>query len=172
MRPSLFLLAEGFLGSDTRGGVSSFFVAAVLSPADPASLRFCFVDFTVAGALRFAQGLENVVLCYDQACKYFVNFRQRMETHFPGLEGLENITFLVNKAHIRGHNEGCWIQFNPNYRKGSGRADAEGGERNWSVLNLNASTTREMSKGHRRDALNDHLNWSNFRKLLGMGKSL
>lgn len=126
----------------------------------------------MAGSMENTESLEHLVLSYDQACKYSVKFAGRMEAEFPHLRGqFDKFGYLVNKAHLPNHIEDCVLLFNPNWTKGSGRGDGEANERIWSVQNANASTTREMSSGHRRDALNDHLNWWNFMKLIRLGEA-
>lgn len=134
--------------------------------------RYIFVDWAMAGSLENTEELQKVVLSYDQACKYSILFRARMEQRFPHLRGqFDKFQYLVNKAHLPNHIEECVLMFNPNYTEGSGREDGEENERIWSVQNANASTTREMSSGHRRDALNDALNWWNFVKAMRIGNS-
>lgn len=125
----------------------------------------------MAGALKNTDELEVVVLSYDQCCKYSIHFEERMEKQFPHLKGsFVKMTYLVNKAHLIGHNPDCQVLFNPNYTEGSGRGDGESNERNWGILNANAVTTKEMTPGHRRDALNDCLNYHNWLKAINLGK--
>lgn len=132
-----------------------------------------FVDWAMAGSLKNTEVLQSIVLSYDQACQYSVHFAGRMETRFPELKGqFVKFKYVVNKAHLPGHIDDCVQLFNPNYIEGSGRFDGEANERIWSVQNANASTTREMSSGHRRDALNDHMNWWNFMKLVHISESM
>lgn len=61
--------------------------------------------------------------------------------------------------------------FAPNYIPGAGRVDGEILETLWAPLIKVASSTRAMSKAHRQEILDDHMNDSNWKKLVKMGMS-
>ena len=50
--------------------------------------------------------------------------------------------------------------------------DGEAAERIWSILNVLAARTREMSPGHRHDVINHFYNDMNLRRLQGIGETL
>jgi hypothetical protein len=53
---------------------------------------------------------------------------------------------------------------------GSGHVDGEILETLWSQLNLISGSTRGMSTSHRQEVLDDHMNDSNWKKLVKIGK--
>ncbi|KIJ26119.1 hypothetical protein M422DRAFT_85161, partial [Sphaerobolus stellatus SS14] len=97
-------------------------------------------------------GLKRIVISYDIACKYNINFKRRI-THrdWPlvtqrKLRDLKNIkiTWLIPKFHLAVHIEGCADKFSFNWVKDVGRTYGENVESNWPSLNVLATSVREM----------------------------
>ncbi|KIJ38797.1 hypothetical protein M422DRAFT_90045, partial [Sphaerobolus stellatus SS14] len=111
-----------------------------------------------------------IVVSYDVACKYNLNF-EKCITHQDcplvtkrELRQLQKIklTWLVPKFHLAAHVEGCADKYSFNWTKNVGRTCGENVESNWLSLNGLATSVREMGFGSRRDAITDamlHHNW-------------
>ena len=112
-----------------------------------------------------------VVVSYDIACQWGINFRRRCERYGPPLDpfarGME-FTYLVPKFHLPAHILQCQVTHSFNFHPGVGRTDGEAVERGWADSNGLAYSTREMGPGSRRDTLDDHfaaVNWTKVSKL-------
>lgn len=125
--------------------------------------------------VAYASGLRYIVITYDIACKYGLNFRLRCCNDNPNIaliptpNGELYIAFCVNKFHQESHEETCKIRNALNYTKYVGRTDGEGVERIWSKTNYLKYSTREMSHGNRRETLTQHFNDWNWQKTVGIG---
>jgi hypothetical protein len=72
--------------------------------------------------------------------------------------------------HVHGHIAECFPRYYPAFIPGTGDVDGEILETLWSHLNLISGSTRGMSAAHRREVLDDHMNDSNWKKLVGIGE--
>ncbi|KIL55356.1 hypothetical protein M378DRAFT_182256 [Amanita muscaria Koide BX008] len=131
----------------------------------------------------FYSGLKNtsirrMVISYDIACQWSINFKTRMKTCFPetwlvndtsDMTTNVNLRFLVPKFHLPAHVEKCHQDFSFNYMPMVGRTDGEGPERGWSRINDLSNSTREMGPGSRQDTIEDNMNDSNWKKVTTMG---
>jgi hypothetical protein len=82
------------------------------------------------------------------------------------------VVFLVPKFHLPAHTEKCQKQFSFNLTPHVGRTDGEAPERGWANSNPLSSSTKEMGPGSRRDTLDDHFGDWNYKKVIGLGKSI
>lgn len=73
------------------------------------------------------------------------------------------------KLHAESHGWKCQPAFSLNYAKGVGRWEAEGHERGWESLNHMATSTAEMGPNHRREVLDDAIQYHNFKKIMNLG---
>ena len=116
---------------------------------------------------------RNILMSYDIACQWGINFKTRMATKFPPDWSINNgqtkVKMLVPKFHLPAHIEKCQRDFSFNYTKYVGRTDGEAPERGWSKINGLAASAREMGPGSRRDLLEDHMGDSNWKKVVGIG---
>lgn len=135
------------------------------------SNRFSHVDYALHAALQAHADLDFIVISYDVACQYNKHVWERFSTQWPELEVLKDkVSFLVPKMHLMAHKGNCQYTQSFNFTKHVGRTDGEQTERNWSIGNANAGSTREMNAGHRHDTLNDHNNSFNFGKVRTIGE--
>lgn len=142
------------------------------------ALRYRPVDVAFAGPLNesYRQGLRYFVITYDIACKYGVNFPIRCYNQdptaalIPTPDGPINVSFCVNKFHQESHDQNCCTKNALNYTKFVGRTCGEGVETIWAKLNWLRYSTREMTKGGRREILSEHFNDWNWQKIIGIGK--
>lgn len=116
--------------------------------------------------------VREVLLSYDVACQWRINFAQRL----PGLPPrirfplpTDAIRYGVPKFHLPPHERKCQSPHSLNYKPGVGETDGESIERNWASLNGAAGSTKEMGPGSRHDTLDDHCGHANWRKLVNLG---
>ncbi|KAG6809653.1 hypothetical protein H0H92_015320 [Tricholoma furcatifolium] len=119
---------------------------------------------------------SDVLICYDIACQYGINFFTRIQSDtFPEkwkFSKVPRVQFKVPKFHLPPHKHECHGPFSLNYTAGVGRTDGEGVERNWSWLNGVAPSTSQMGPGARHDTLDDFMGFYNYRKTVELGDTL
>lgn len=116
--------------------------------------------------------LHSIIISYDIACQWSVNFLKRMSAPTMPLAlripAQTVIKYFVPKFHLPAHEPKCHAPFSFNFARGVGRTDGEGIERNWSVLNGIAPSVSMMGPGGRWDTLDDFCNYSNWRKTVNL----
>jgi hypothetical protein len=129
------------------------------------------MDYIVFSALRDFK-LRELGLSYDIACQWGQKLPQRLKHLPPDLQldvNQVSIRYLIPKFHLPCHKLECQSSFSFNFRPGVGRTDGEGIERDWSIMNVAANSTKEMGEGCRHDTLDDYWGDWNYRKFLGFG---
>jgi hypothetical protein len=130
------------------------------------------MDYSFCQAVAHtAAGIQRVLLMYDIACQYCINLVERVKRS-PYLslpEGLE-IMKGIGVWHVHGHVSKCFPRYYPAFMSGTGHVDGEVLETLWAHLNLISGSTRGMATSHRQEVLDDHMNDSNWKKLVGMGQ--
>ncbi|KAJ7622438.1 hypothetical protein FB45DRAFT_1091417 [Roridomyces roridus] len=120
--------------------------------------------------------LVRLIVSYDIACQWHINIWSRMSTYDTEIQmdggAIQYISFLVSKFHLPAHIEACNLLFSFNLTPHVGQTDGEAPERNWANTNPLAGSTMQMGPGARRDALNAHFNDSNWKRIVGFGRSL
>lgn len=134
-------------------------------------LRYCNIDWILLNAL-LGLYLLLLILSYDIACQYKINFQKRMlelPSHLQLSESM-SIRYGIPKCHCPAHKLECQAPHSLNLMCGVGRTDGEGIERSWSELNGIANSTKEMGPGSRHDTLDDHMGHHNWRKYADLGE--
>lgn len=133
------------------------------------------MDYALSEAINHSntKGLTEVLLIYDIMCQYYVHHKKRMNDS-PFLTIDEQIMILraIGLFHVHGHQDSCFPRFAPTFIRGAGQVDGEILETLWSVLNHVAPQARGASLAHRAEILDNHMNDSNWKKLIKMGMSL
>lgn len=113
----------------------------------------------------------RVILYYDIICQFWKNFWKRFKGN-PYLHYPDDVEILraIGLFHVHGHIDSCYARYAPSFIEGAGQIDGEVLETLWAVLNMIHSSIRRMSTSHRREVLDDHMNDSNWKKLVGMGE--
>lgn len=116
------------------------------------------------------RAIIRALLIYDIMCQWWKNFRRRVE-HSPYLSVPEGLTLLrgIGDFHVRGHVAECFPRYALVFMEGIGIVDGEIVETLWSVLNETSRSSRGATLAHRSEILDDHMNHSNWKKLIGMG---
>lgn len=127
-------------------------------------------------ALKIFGSRADTMLSYNIACQWEINIRRRVADdkfldHLKiGLLVGRELRFVIPKYHFWGHTGKDHNKYSLNLVPGVGRANGEEIEQNWWRHDATAASTREMGPGSRHNTLEDHFQWSNFSKLVGLGE--
>lgn len=129
------------------------------------------VDFAFLKALSTTNttNIQMTMLIYDIACQYIVHFNDRVGPQLP--DGL-TVDSAIGLMHVHGHKDECFFRFATSFIPGAAIVAGEILESLWSVLNTVSPMTRTATLAHRSEILDDHMNDSNWKKLLNMRKSM
>jgi Kyakuja-Dileera-Zisupton transposase len=133
------------------------------------------VDYSVCNALNFnSHGLHESIVVYDVYCQYGVHFEDRLEdvSEYLSLDPEMKIFGAIGKFHLADHVDSCYSKWTLNFMKGAGHIDGEIMETLWSGMNKVSGAARSMGKAHRQETLDDYMRDSNWKKTVGIGKSL
>jgi hypothetical protein len=131
------------------------------------------IDFCLSEALKYnMEGIKQALLSYDLMCQYWKNLEKRFQGN-PHLMFPQAVEFLraIGLFHVHGHVDHCYARYAPTFIPGAGMVDGEVLETLWAALNKIADSTRSQSTAHRRETLDDHMNDSNWKKLVGLSES-
>ena len=119
------------------------------------------------------RGIKCALLAYDVFCQWIVNFLLRVDQSlFLSIpEGL-NIIGVIGDFHVRGHIDDCLPRYTLAYVPGSGVIAGKILETLWAVLNKTSQSAKGAMMVHQNEILDDHMNHSNWKKLIGMRKYL
>ncbi|KAK7455801.1 hypothetical protein VKT23_010833 [Stygiomarasmius scandens] len=134
--------------------------------------RFFNMDFAFLSALMFTAFTllllgGDILLSYDIMCTYIKNLFARLSSYPPRLKPpltKDHFVGVIPKFHLPGHVLDCGLNYNFNYTRYSGRTHGESIEQSWSDSNSLAGSTKVMGPGSRRDVLDDHFGFQNWKK--------
>ena len=82
------------------------------------------------------------------------------------------ITGAVGKWHLAAHIPECFPKFTLNFVEGAGEVEGEILETLWSDMDEVAPMAQAMSVAHHQEVVDDHMNDSNWRKMIRTGEYL
>ncbi|KAK7439555.1 hypothetical protein VKT23_017483 [Stygiomarasmius scandens] len=134
--------------------------------------RFFNMDYSFLSALMFTAFAllllgGDVLLSYDIMCTYIRYLFTRISSYPAQLKPpltKEHFVGVIPKFHLPGHILDCGLNFNFNYTRYSRRTHGETIEQSWSSSNALAGSTKVMGPGSRRDVLDDHFGFQNWKK--------
>ena len=131
------------------------------------------IDYAVCQSLMNIPPDQRVITIYDVACQWSIHFQKRIEGS-PYLEIPQGISLVpaVGKWHLGAHVTECFPKYSLNFVDGIGQIDGEILETLWWPIDKVAGITRAMSKAHRQEVLDDNMYNSNWKKWVGIGRSL
>ncbi|KAJ7747596.1 hypothetical protein B0H14DRAFT_3097001 [Mycena olivaceomarginata] len=129
--------------------------------------RFANIDYIFGSILRHKDPRLCKIISYDIVCQWWKFLLERM-ANLPPLA----LPVVILKMHIHAHTLGCQVKFLLNLVPGSGQTDGEGIECPWASISAITSSTRVSGPGARHDALDDHWNFWNWLKTIGLRKCL
>jgi hypothetical protein len=126
------------------------------------------MDYCFSEAMKYnMDGIQRSIWLYDIMCQFWKNLKKRFEgnpyLHFPDTV---EIVRGIGLFHVHGHKDECYPRFAPTFIPGAGMVDGEVLETLWSVLNGIADSIRSQSTAHHQETLDDHMNDSNWKKLI------
>ncbi|KAH7919749.1 hypothetical protein BV22DRAFT_1022428, partial [Leucogyrophana mollusca] len=132
------------------------------------------IDYSICNALKFrSEGITKALIIYDVSCQWIIHFLDRV-AQSPYLSVPEKMAIFaaVGKFHLSAHKLQCFARFSLNFIEGAGQIDGEILETLWAPFNKISPTARSMSQAHRREVYDDHMRDSNWKKLVGIVKTL
>lgn len=78
----------------------------------------------------------------------------------------------IGKFHLADHADSCFCKWTLNFIEGAGHIDGEIMETLWAPMNKVSAAARSMSKAHRQETLDNYIRDANWKKLVGIRKSL
>ncbi|KAG1840122.1 hypothetical protein C8R48DRAFT_679665 [Suillus tomentosus] len=136
--------------------------------------RHMNIDYSICNALNYhSAGIDSSLIIYDVGCQWSINFLQRV-AQSKGLSVPENMHIVpaVGKFHLSAHKLACFARYSLNFIQGAGHVDGEILETLWAPFNKISPTARSMSQAHRQEVLDDHMRDSNWKKIVGIIKTL
>ena len=120
-----------------------------------------------------SDGIQKALIIYDVACQWCKHFATCVERD-PGLSlpGEMDIVPAIGKFHLSAHKAYCFPRFSLMFIKGAGHIDGEILETLWASFNKISPTARSMTLAHRQELYDNHMRDSNWKKLVGIGKSI
>jgi Kyakuja-Dileera-Zisupton transposase len=120
---------------------------------------------------KYIKGIKWSQLIYDVFCQWIKHFLERVEAS-PYLSIPEGMTISggIGDFHVKGHVNECFARHSLLFIEGTGVVDGEILETLWSVLNEMSQSAKGLTLAHWNEILDDHMNHSNWKKLIGMGE--
>jgi len=131
------------------------------------------MDYVFASAIQQFP-LPRIGCSYDVICQWIKNLRKRSE-QWPvelRLPSTTKIIPAIPKLHEPSHSAANHQVYSLNYIPGVGLSDFECPERVWAGHNAVGNSTKSQGPGSRHDVLDDHFNFWNWQKYIGLGKTL
>ncbi|KIY51430.1 hypothetical protein FISHEDRAFT_37122 [Fistulina hepatica ATCC 64428] len=114
-----------------------------------------------------------VDISYDAACQFSKNWLKRIREEYPDLVSFAEsarVRWVIPAMHVEGHTEDCTYQYGTCYKECCGHFHGETAEHFWPTLNQFCKVTRQMTAGHRHDALTMFTNAWNWKKVSSLGR--
>jgi hypothetical protein len=128
------------------------------------------MDFLLVSVL-LTFTLMCVIVPYDIACQYMVNFWSRM-SQMPETMQLKlvpgNVWWKVEVGHLPPHKKKCHSAYSFHWMWGAGMMHGEGVEQNPAFSNGTAASMRLMGPGARQATLEDVFGFHNYDWVLAM----
>jgi hypothetical protein len=132
------------------------------------------MDYSICQAINYSKSddVNTALIIYDVGCQWSIHFNERLaRSHHLSIPEHTRILPAVGKFHLSAHKPLCFPRFSLNFIKGAGHIDGEILETLWAPFNKISPTARSMTLAHRKEVLDDHMRDSNWKKLVGIGKS-
>jgi hypothetical protein len=130
------------------------------------------MDYSIFKALNFnMEGIEAALISYDVMCQWSINMMERVNaSDYLKLPDNLELKLAIGLFHIHGHQDTCLARYSPSFIEGSRQIDGETIETLWAPLNEITRSTRGMTTLHRHKVIDNHMNDSNWKKLVDLGK--
>ncbi|KAG2068302.1 hypothetical protein BDR04DRAFT_1025020 [Suillus decipiens] len=132
------------------------------------------IDYSICNALNYCSAdIDSSLIIYDVECQWSISFLQRV-AHSKGLSMPENMHIIpaVGKFHLSAHKLACFARYSLNFIQGAGQVDGEILETLWVPFNKISLTAQSMSQAHHQEVLDNYMQNSNWKKLVGISTSI
>ena len=134
------------------------------------------MDYAICKASEYntsdGMRLLPILIIYNIVCQWWINFRKRVQGSMTlNFSEFRHVMVAVGKFHLGAHIKSCFWKYSLNFIEGSGQIDGEIMETLWALFNKFARMGRAMTRAHRWELLNDHMQDVNHKKMVGMGSS-
>ncbi|KAI0693052.1 hypothetical protein C8T65DRAFT_586084, partial [Cerioporus squamosus] len=132
------------------------------------------MDYCLFQVSAFLHGLLLLLVLYNVWCFYYKHLHWRFENS-PALEFPPNLTITgvrIGQFHVHAHRQQCYPRFSPHFIPGAGVQLSEVIGTLWNKTNDISGSTRGMSSSHRQEFIDDHMNDSNWYKILRLAVAL
>ena len=133
------------------------------------------MDYTVCQALQHINVGESgtVIEYYDVNCQHSKKFRIRVDkSSYLSIPAHIKLVPGIGLLHVTEHKPECVPRYAPTFIQGAGLVAGEIIELLWSGLNGCASSMRTATKANRAETLDDHMNDSNWSKMLNVPETI
>ncbi|KAF8206629.1 hypothetical protein K438DRAFT_1756006 [Mycena galopus ATCC 62051] len=132
------------------------------------------IDYAISEVFRqLPKEIKEFLLIYDVSCQWVIHWISRfMDGKYLFFPKDVVLTPAVGKFHLGAHILACFWEFSLNFIEGTGQVDGEILETLWASLDKVVGSTRSMSRAHRQEVLDDYMNDSNWKKLVGAVSAL
>jgi hypothetical protein len=130
------------------------------------------MDYSIFNALNFnMDGIETALISYNVMCQWSVHMMERVNgSDYLKLPDNLELKLVIGLFHIHRHQDSCLARYSPSFIQGGQQIDGETIKTLWAPLNEISRSTRGMSSSHCREVIDDHMNDSNWKKLIDLGK--
>jgi hypothetical protein len=131
------------------------------------------MDYSICQALKHFPQHQKVLIVYDICCQWIIHFQERVsESEFLHLSDSLGITGAIGKFHLAAHISECFAKFTLNFIEGATELHGEILETLWSGLDEVAGITQAMSTAHHQEVVDNYMQYSNWKKIIGICKNL
>src|SRR6202051_4768289 len=129
------------------------------------------MDYSICQALKQFPRHQRALVIYDICCQWIIHFRECVsESEFLELWDSMEIMGAVGKWHLAAHILECFSKFTLNFVEGAGQVEGEILETLWSGMDEVAGLAQAMSIAHHQEVVDDHMNDSNWCKMIRTGR--
>ena len=133
------------------------------------------IDYSLCEALK-TMGMDEggkVMVIYDVMCQYHIHLWERIKQNpFLSFPQKVELVMAIGLFHVHGHQDSCLFRFATSFIPGAGMVDGEILESLWAQLNDISRSTRTSTMAHRTEVLDDHMNYSNWNKMVNIVSSI
>jgi len=129
------------------------------------------MDYSICQALKRFPGHQRALIIYNICCQWIIHFLERIsESEYLEVSDSMEITGAVGKWHLVAHIAECFPKFTLNFVEGAGEVEGEILETLWSKMDEMAGMAQAMSAAHHQEVVDDHMNDSNWCKMIWTGR--
>jgi hypothetical protein len=130
------------------------------------------MDYSIFNALNFnMEGIEATLISYNVMCQWSIHMMERVNgSSYLKLPNNLELRLAIGLFHIHGHQDTCLPRYSPSFIKGGQQIDGKTIETLWAPLNEISQSTRGMASSHCWEVIDNHMNDSNWKKLIDLGK--